>query len=325
MSDIFLEIVSDAVLDTLYLIPFLLVTYLFMEWFEHRTGQRTQAMIRDAGKAGPAIGALLGVIPQCGFSAAGSTLYAARVITIGTLFAVFLSTSDEMLPIFIAEQVPVDVIAKIIGLKILIGMVAGFAIDAVLRLRRKKPEPIRIHELCLRDRCDCSAGCETCSSNPELVYEHHDCSDACDHHHEHHDHSHDGGWGSILKSAVKHTLQVTLFVLVITLAINALLEFVGEEALASAIGSNGPLSILIATLVGLIPNCAASVAIAQLYLEGILSFGAMMGGLLSAAGVGLLVLLRTNRPASRNALILVVLVCISFICGFAFDLTGFSL
>ena len=325
MTDVILEIVSDAVLDTLYLIPFLLVTYLFMEWFEHRTGQRTQTMIRNAGKAGPAIGALLGVIPQCGFSAAGSTLYAARVITIGTLFAVFLSTSDEMLPIFIAEQVPFDVMAKIIGLKILIGMAAGFAIDAVVRMRRPKPEPVRIHELCMRDHCDCSAGCETCSSNPELVYEHHDCSESCDHHHEHHDHSHDGGWGSIFKSALKHTAQVTLFVLIITLAINALLEFVGEEALASAIGSNGPLSVLIATIVGLIPNCAASVAIAQLYLEGILSFGAMMGGLLSAAGVGLLVLLRTNRPARRNALILVVLVCISFICGFGFDLLGFSL
>ena len=324
LFDVLIDIAQDAVFDTLYLIPFLLITYLFMEWFEHRTGERTQQMVRNAGKAGPVIGALLGVIPQCGFSAATATLYAARVVTLGTLFAVFLSTSDEMLPIFIAEQVPVDVLLKILGLKVLIGMIAGFAVDAVMRFMHKDRDKIRIHELCERDHCDCNAGCETCEHNPELVYEHFECDDSCAHEHAHHDHSHDSGWGGILKSAVKHTLQVTVFVFLVSLTLNAVLAFVGEEALADFLGSNGVLAVAGASIIGLIPNCAASVAIAQLYLEGVLSFGAMMAGLLSAAGVGMLVLLRTNRNARQNLCIIVALVGISFVCGLFFDVIGFA-
>lgn len=326
LIDVVFDVVQDAVVDTLYLIPFLLVTYLIMEWIEHKTSAKTQDAIRRAGAAGPAIGALLGVVPQCGFSAAASTLYAGRVVTLGTLFAVFLSTSDEMLPIFIAEQVPAHVVLGILGIKIVISMAFGFAADAVLRMTHRDHEHLHIHELCERDHCDCSHDCSTCRDNPQLAYEHHDdCSEGCDHAHHHHDHAHDEGWGVIVKSACIHTLQVTLFVLLVSLALNAVLTFVGEEALESFLGANEALAVVACAIIGLIPNCAASVAIAQLYVEGVLGFGACMAGLLSAAGVGLLVLLRTNRHAAENATIVGVLAVFSAICGLVILFSGFAL
>ena len=325
-ADMAFDVLQDAVVDTLYLIPFLLVTYLAMEWLEHKTGARTQQAIRRAGKAGPAIGAVLGVVPQCGFSAAASTLYAGRVVSLGTLFAVFLSTSDEMLPIFVAEHVPMGVLLGVLGLKIVIGMAFGFAVDAVMRATHREHVHLHIHEICERDRCDCSHDCATCSDNPQLAYEHSDdCAEGCSHEHHHHDHSHDSGWGGIVKSACKHTAQVTLFVFLVSVALNAVLAIVGEEALGSFLSANELLAVAGAAIVGLIPNCAASVAIAQLYVEGVLSFGACMAGLLSAAGVGLLVLLRTNRHAAENAAIIVALAVFSAACGLVIQVSGFAL
>ena len=313
------HVLEHSVSDTLYLIPFLFVTYLAMEWLEHRTAGKTQEAIQRAGAAGPIAGALLGAVPQCGFSAAAATLYAGRVVTLGTVFAVFLSTSDEMLPIFLAEQVPADVILKILGVKVVIGMVMGFIVDAVLRIARRDKQRLRIHELCERDHCHCGGDCATCESNPELVYEHHDdCATGCTHEHHHHDHGHDHdhGWKDIFKSALVHTVQVAVFVFVITIVLNAALEVVGEDALASFLGANPVLSVLGAALVGLVPNCAASVVIAQLYVEGLLGAGAMLAGLLVSAGVGLLVLLRTNRHIKENLAIIGVL----YVTGVAWGL-----
>lgn len=313
------HVLEHSVSDTLYLIPFLFVTYLAMEWLEHRTAGKTQEAIQRAGAAGPIAGALLGAVPQCGFSAAAATLYAGRVVTLGTVFAVFLSTSDEMLPIFLAEQVPADVILKILGVKIVIGMVMGFIVDAVLRIARRDKQRLRIHELCERDHCHCGGDCATCESNPELVYEHHDdCTTGCTHEHHHHDHGHDHdhGWKGIFKSALVHTVQVAVFVFIITIVLNAALEVVGEDALASFLGANPVLSVLGAALVGLVPNCAASVVIAQLYVEGLLGAGAMLAGLLVSAGVGLLVLLRTNRHIKENLAIIGVL----YVTGVAWGL-----
>ena len=323
LVDLAVDVLQDAFFDTLYLIPFLLVTYLFMEWIEHKTSSGAQRAIQRAGAAGPAIGAVLGVVPQCGFSAAASTLYAARVVSLGTLFAVFLSTSDEMLPIFIAEQVAPSVLLSVIGMKIVIGMAFGFAVDAVMRATHRDHRHLHIHEICERDHCDCSTGCAACEHNPASVYEHNDCDGSCSHEHAHHDHSHDAGWGAIFKSACKHTAQVTLFVFLVSLALNALLALVGEDALAGFLGSNGLLACCASAVVGLIPNCAASVAIAQLYIEGVIGFGPMMAGLLSAAGVGMLVLFRTNRRLSENAGIVVALVVVSALCGIALDFAGF--
>ena len=319
------HVAEHSVADTLYLIPFLFVTYVAMEWLEHRTAGKTQEAIQRAGAAGPIVGSILGVVPQCGFSAAAATLYAGRVITLGTMFAVFLSTSDEMLPIFIAEQVPVGAIAKILGAKIVIGMVMGFIVDAVLRMARRDKQKLRIHELCEQDHCHCGNECSTCERNPELVYAHHDdCAAGCHHDHHQHDHAHDHdrGWKSIFKSALIHTVQVGVFVFVITVVLNAVLEIVGEDALGAFLGANPVLSVLAAALVGLIPNCAASVAIAQLYVEGVLGAGAMMAGLLVSAGVGLLVLLRANRPARQNVVIVVALYAMGVFWGLMGDVFG---
>lgn len=374
------HILEHSILDILYLIPFLFVTYLLMEWLEHKTGGRTQEAIRRAGAAGPFVGALLGAVPQCGFSAAAAALYAGRVVTLGTLFAVFLSTSDEMLPIFIAEQVPAVTIAKILGAKIVIGMVMGFIVDAALRIARRDKQPLRIHELCEQDKCACHGDCATCEANPELVYAHfedavhHDhCEEhVCGHDHDHcherghdhdhghdhahgtgrkveeglslsetssepchefacaesscmghdHDHSHDAGWKGIAKSALKHTVQVTLFIFVITVALNAVLEVVGEDTLARFLGANEALSVLASAVVGLIPNCAASVVIAQLYLEGVLGAGALMAGLLVSAGVGLMVLVRANRRPRENAAIIVAMVAMGVFWGLVVNALG---
>ena len=288
------HVLEHSIEDTLYLIPFLFVTYLAMEWLEHKAGDKAEEAVRRAGAAGPVVGALVGIVPQCGFSAAAATLWAGRVITLGTLFAVLLSTSDEMLPIFLAEQVAPMTILKIMGVKLMIGMVMGFVVDAAIRLARRDREKLRIHELCERDRCHCNGDCETCEQQPELAYDFE--------HDEEHEHHHEGG--SILRSALKHTVQVTVFIFVITLVLDGALELVGEDALAAFLGSNPVLSVLGSALVGLIPNCAASVVIAQLYVEGALGAGAMMAGLLVSAGVGLLVLFRTNRRLRQNLIVL---------------------
>lgn len=281
------HVLEHSVADTLYIIPFLFVTYLAMEWLEHKTGGRAQAAIQRAGAAGPVVGAVVGAVPQCGFSAAAATLWAGRVITLGTLFAVFLSTSDEMLPIFLAEQVPLDVIVKIIGAKIVIGMVMGFIVDAALRIARRIDAPLHIHELCEHDHCHC----------------------------------HDGE-GGILKSAVKHTLQVTVFIFVITIVLNAVLEVVGEDVLAEFLAANPALSVFGSALVGLVPNCAASVVIAQLYVSGVLGSGAMLAGLLVSAGVGLLVLVRTNRHWKQNVAIIVGLYAMGVFWGLIANALG---
>lgn len=325
ITHIIMHTLEHSVGDTLYLIPFLFVTYLAMEWLEHKTGGRTQEAVQRAGAAGPVLGSLLGVIPQCGFSAAAATLYAGRVITLGTVFAVFLSTSDEMLPIFLAEQVPFGTIVKVMGAKVIIGMVMGFIVDAALRLARRDRQNLRIHELCARDKCHCGGDCATCEENPALVYEHHDdCGGSCTHeHHEHdHGHDHDHGWKGIAKSALVHTAQVALFIFIITLALNGVLETVGEDALAAFVGSNSVAAVFASALVGLIPNCAASVVIAQLYVEGVLGTGAMLSGLLVSAGIGLLVLARTNRHVKENLVIVGILYATGVAWGLVVNALG---
>lgn len=306
------HVLEHSVEDTLYVIPFLFVTYLAMEWLEHKAGGRAEAAVQRAGAAGPAVGAIAGVVPQCGFSAAAATLYAGRVITLGTLFAVFLSTSDEMLPIFLAEQVPLEVILKILGAKIIIGMIMGFLVDAGLRLARRDRDKLRIHELCEQDHCHCNGDCVSCEAEPELSYDHENDKE----------HPHDHTGASIVKSALIHTVQVTLFIFVITLVLNGVLEVVGEDALADLLSSNPVFSVLGAALVGLVPNCAASIVIAQLYVEGVLGAGAMLAGLLVSAGVGLLVLMRTNRRPAQNALIVVALYAMGVAWGFIVNALG---
>ena len=286
-----MDILLDALIDTAKLVPFLFVTYLAMEALERAAGNKTAESVERAGHAGPFIGALLGAFPQCGFSAAAATLYAGRVITLGTLIAVFLATSDEMIPIMIAEQVEPALMLKILGVKVTIGMLAGFVIDAAAYLlRRNASGELQIHELCEADHCHC----------------------------------HEEG-GSILRSALNHTVQVTVFIFLVSLALTAIVEVVGEATFSLFLVSNPELSVVASAIVGLIPNCAASVIITELYLEGSLSFGACIAGLLVSAGIGLLVLFRTNRRLGENLGIVALLLIIGILFGLIFTAVGFSL
>ena len=355
---------EHAFIDTLKLVPFLFVTYLAMEALEHYASSKSIVAVRRAGTAGPVIGALLGVVPQCGFSAAAATLYSARVITLGTLFAVFLSTSDEMLPIMIAAQAPAGFIAEVLAIKALCGLIAGFAIDVVLRLRHHAVEAMRIRDLCERDHCGCddesdapSALFDVCQKHEESAAsriddwgaeysneeergaelacasdERHECDHAHEHEHGHdhahahnrsHEHAH--GFGAIAKSSLVHTLQVTLFIFLVSLAFEIVIDGVGEDVLASFISANSNLSVVVSAIVGLIPNCAASVVLTELYLEGALSTGAMLAGLLVSAGVGLLVLFRANRPMHENFLIAAGLVACGVVFGFIVGVFGIAL
>lgn len=335
---------EHAFIDTLKLVPFLFVTYLAMEALEHYASSKSIVAVRRAGTAGPVIGALLGVVPQCGFSAAAATLYSARVITLGTLFAVFLSTSDEMLPIMIAAQAPAGFIAEVLAIKALCGLIAGFAIDVVLRLRHHAVEAMCIRDLCERDHCGCDdesaanriddwgaeysngeeRGAELACASDERHERGHDHSR--DHVHAHNrSHGHAHGFGAIAKSSLVHTLQVTLFIFLVSLALEIVIDGVGEDVLASFISANSNLSVVVSAIVGLIPNCAASVVLTELYLEGALSTGAMLAGLLVSAGVGLLVLFRANRPMHENFLIAAGLVACGVVFGFIVGVFGIAL
>ena len=347
--DLLIDILLDAGKDTLSLVPFLLVTYLALETREHVAGDRVNGAIKRAGAAGPVVGSLLGMVPQCGFSAMAATLYAGRVVTLGTLVAVFLSTSDEMLPLLLAEQVPVQTMAMLLASKALIALVTGFIVDAAVRgLRRNvrahmairrtvlgtavNPAHVNcahddhsggdiidevaeagvsadhIHELCERDHC----GCDEDEDEP--------------HHGHGHDHSysHEGApVVSIIRSAISHTVQVSVFIFLVTLILVAVLETFGESAIEQFLRGNETLAVLGSALVGLIPNCSASVVITQLYLEGALQLAPMLAGTLISAGVGYLVLFRTNRSARENVLFLIMMYVIG--AGWGLVLSAFGL
>ena len=359
--DLLIDILLDAGKDTLSLVPFLLVTYLALETLEHVAGDRVNGAIKRAGAAGPVVGALLGMVPQCGFSAMAATLYAGRVVTLGTLVAVFLSTSDEMLPLLLAEQVPVQTMAMLLASKALIALVTGFIVDAAIRgLRRNarahaairrtvlgtaaNPAHVNcahddhtggdiidevaeagvsadhIHELCERDHCGCD------EDEDEHGFGHgHEHGHEHNHEHDHeHGHFHEGAPVlSIIRSAISHTVQVSVFIFLVTLILVAVLETFGESAIEQFLRGNETLAVLGSALVGLIPNCSASVVITQLYLEGALQLAPMLAGTLISAGVGYLVLFRTNRSARENAVFLVMMYVIG--TGWGLILSAFGL
>lgn len=279
-----LHIIEHSLLDTLKLVPFLFLTYLAMEYMEHKTSSKAQNMIKKAGKFGPVLGGVLGIVPQCGFSAAASNLFTGRVITLGTLIAIYLSTSDEMLPILLSAKAPISEIAVILVAKAVIGMVAGVVIDFLMRNKHHEDDHDHIHDICENEHCHCENG--------------------------------------IFRSAVKHTLQITLFILLVTLALNLLLHHGGEEVLANVILNRPVLGPVLAGLVGLIPNCAGSVVITQLYVEGAMGFGATMAGLLSGSGVGLLVLFRVNHDKKENCKVLALVYGIGVVVGIVLGLIG---
>ena len=273
-----LEILKETLIDGIRLIPFLFIAYLIMEFIEHKTKEKTKDTIKKAGKFGPLIGSILGAFPQCGFSVAATNLYSARVITLGTLISIYLSTSDEMIPILLSESVPIMTILKILGIKIVIGMIFGFLIDFVLRLKNKEnQENNKIVDICEKDHCHCEHG--------------------------------------IFKSALKHTANIFLYILLITLIINILIHLIGEETLKGFLLNQPILGPLLAGLLGLIPNCASSVIITQMYLDNVISLATMISGLLVGAGVGLIVLFKTNSNLKENIKITALLYSIGVISG----------
>ena len=274
-----LDIILDTLIDSIKLLPFLFVTYLILEYLEHKTGGKAQNVIKKSGKFGPAIGSLLGIVPQCGFSAAAANFYAGRVISLGTLIAIFLSTSDEMLPILISEAAPISLIGKVILIKLLIGMVCGFIIDLFSKFNNKEKNIEKeIEHLCEHDHCDCEHG--------------------------------------VVKSAIKHSLNIFVFIIIVSFILNLLIHFIGEDTISSIFNSNKILGPILASFVGLIPNCASSVILTQLNLSGVIPLSTMISGLLVNAGLGLLVLFRVNNNIKENIFITTLLYLIGVLSGF---------
>lgn len=275
-----------TLIDTAKVVPFLFLTYLLMEFLEHKAGGAPERWLRGSGKVGPLIGGALGVLPQCGFSAAATGFYTGRMITTGTLIAVYLSTSDEMLPILISSGAPIPTILKLLATKLVIGIGAGFAIDGIARLLRRDKgnaqEP-RIEELCERENCDCG--------------------------------------DRFVLSALKHTAYITVFLLLFTFVLNLGIELVGEENIKRVVLDRPVLGSFLAALVGLIPNCASSVALTSLFVDGVISSGALLSGLMVNAGVGLAILFRNNRPVKDSLRVVGILFGISVVCGILIDLT----
>lgn len=320
--DLIVDVLADFVIDTLKLIPFLFVTYLAMEALEHFASNKVREAVERAGTAGPVVGALLGALPQCGFSAMAATLFSGRVVTAGTLVAVILSTSDEMIPVFVAHQEPASRLLSIIAIKVVLGIVAGLLLDVVLRLLHRAGDGhAHIHELCEREHCHCEEADELeedeCQEDRDDLDAHGDHDEQHDHAHHHgHSHSHHGAWG-IVRSACVHTTQVTAFIFLISLLFGLIIEGLGVDSIRSMLAYHPVRATFIAALVGLIPNCGASVAIAELFLDGTLATGPMLAGLLSSGGVGLLVLWRTNADARQNVYVTLLVYGVAVLAGLA--------
>ena len=284
--EIYEEVLLHGLLDTLKILPFLFLTYFLMELIEHKASTKTRAFMERSGAAGPAIGGILGAVPQCGFSAAAANFYTGRVITLGMLISIFLSTSDEMLPIMISGKISAGAIFAILGYKAAVGILVGFAVDILLRLLRKGKEPINIDRICEEDDCHCERG--------------------------------------VLFSALHHTATVGSFVLIITLLINALVLFIGTDRLAAVMYDKPFISHAIAALIGLIPNCAVSVALTDFCIQGFITAGTMLSGLFSGAGVGVLVLFKVNKRPRENFAVISILVVTGIVFGLLADVLNFS-
>lgn len=276
-----LEILQDTIIDSIKLIPFLFITYLIMEYIEHKTSEKVKTVIKKSGKLGPILGAIVGIFPQCGFSVSATNLYSARVITLGTLISVYLTTSDEMLPILLTEAVPISTILTILFIKLIIGMSSGFIIDLIMRKAKKEPEQ-KIEEICEHEHCHCEKG--------------------------------------IVKSALKHTINILIFIFIITLVINGVIELIGKENIANFISQNVVLGPVIAGLIGLIPNCASSVIITELFIEDVITMPTLISGVAVNAGVGLLVLFKTNKNLKENLKILGILYTIGVSSGIILEI-----
>lgn len=270
------EVLLDTLLDAIKIIPFLFVTFLLMEYIEHGFTKKGKEKIKKAGNLGPFFGGLLGAVPQCGFSVMATNLYATRIVTLGTLISIYLSTSDEMLPILISQRCSFSIIIKILLIKVLIGMLAGFIIDFIIR-KKTKSSNYEIKKFCDEEHCDCEHG--------------------------------------IIKSSIKHTFNILIFIIVITLLLNLGFYYFGNDNIEKLFLKDSFFSPFISSLIGLIPNCGASVILTELYLNNVISFASVIAGLLTGSGVALLVLFKINKNVKENVKILLTVYFIGALSG----------
>ena len=281
------EVIFHGLIDTLPLIPFLFLTYLLMEFIEHSSSEKAVGFLKKAGPFGPLLGSGAGLIPQCGFSSVASNLYCTRIITVGTLISVFLSTSDEMLPLLISNsEIGAKKIIFILLYKLSAALIVGFAVDGALRLMNKEKKEIDIDELCENDNCHCERG--------------------------------------IFYSALHHTVKITIFIFICTLVINTAIFFIGNDNIAKIMYDKPVISHVIAALFGLIPNCSASVALTEFYSSGFITLGTMLSGLFAGSGAGLLVLFKVNKHRKTNLYIVLTLVLSGIFFGLLADIINFD-
>lgn len=276
-----LDSILEALLDTVKLFPYLWITFLLLEFMEHKLGKKSGEVLKKNQKYGPILGGILGGFPQCGFGSMAANLFSARVISKGTLIAVFLATSDEMIPVMLSEGADPMLILKIIGFKVAVGIMIGFIVDIFFQRKEEKKE--HIHELCEHDHCSC-----------------------------HHD--------GIFLSSVKHAFKIGVFILTVNIILNIVLFYVGEENLSHLLENQNAIVYFLSSLVGFIPNCAGSVVITELYLAEVISTGTMLAGLLTGSGVGILLLFRANKNIKENLGILGILYFTGIIIGFLVDI-----
>lgn len=277
-----LDVLIDTILDVLKILPFLFIAYLIIELIENKAGDKTTNIIKKSGKFGPILGGLLGVVPQCGFSTAAANLYAGRIISIGTIVAVFLSTSDEMLPILISEAVPIGLIIQILVIKLIISVIAGIVVDLIFGKKQNDIDKDELHKICDDDNCHCEEE-------------------------------------GILKASLTHTLHILLYIFLISLVLNTIIHLIGEENIANLVLDVPILGPVVASIIGLIPNCASSVILTQVYLQNIISIGSMIAGLLVNAGIGLLVLFKVNKSKKENLRILGIVYLVGVLSGIIID------
>lgn len=295
------ELLLDALIDTAKMIPFLLFIYVGIEIVEYKFGSLIRKRVQKAGKAGPFFGALAGIFPQCGFSVVTAALYTQRLVTIGTFLAVLISTSDEAIPVILSQPDKIHLIWPLLITKFIIALFAGYVVDAAFRKSNKKTlehidnfskgvnEEGHDHQCVIEE----PACCGHCTSSEAKKFNYHE----------------------IIWHPVKHTVKILFFIFLTTLAINLLLFYVGEDKLSLLLLNNTFWQPIIAALVGLIPNCAASIAITELYLEGAISYGSVIAGLSASGGLGILVLFKEDKNKKEVFKVIGLLFLVSVIAG----------
>lgn len=272
------DIIIDTLIDTLKLVPFLFIAFLLIELFEHKFSKKSIKVVESSGKYGPILGSILGIIPQCGFSVMATNLYVTRLITLGTLISIYLSTSDEMLPILISEKAEFSLIIKILFIKLFIGMLVGFIIDKIFKVKKEKKN----YDICEEEHCHCEE--------------------------------------SIIISSLKHTLNIVVFILLINFILNICFNYLGQDYLSKILLKDSFFGPFISSLIGLIPNCGASVMLTELYINNAINFGSLISGLLTGSGIAIMILFKTNKHFLENIKVIGILYIVGVLSGIIIEL-----